>query len=68
MSLISALVQELLKFFGIGLTLDWAFANLNSRGGGQNAPPPNLVISSQMTIKLSGDIIWEKFFEFDKRF
>ena len=35
--------------------LDWAFANLKRLGG--KMPPPNLAISSQMTVKLGKDIL-----------
>ena len=37
------------------------FANLK-RLGGQNGLPPNLAISSQMTMKLGKDITWEEIF------
>ena len=37
------------------------FANLKRLlGGGANALPPNLAISSQMTMKLRKDILWIK--------
>ena len=40
------------------------FANLKrlEGGGGQNGLPPNLAISSQMTMKLGKDILWGEIF------
>ena len=38
------------------------FANLKGRGGGAKWPPPNLAISSQITMKLGRDILWVEIF------
>ena len=38
------------------------FAKLKRLGGGQNGPPPNLAISSQMTMKLGKGILWAEIF------
>ena len=44
--------------------LDWAFCqpNLKRLGGGHFGPPPNLAISSQITITLGKDILWVQIF------
>ena len=38
------------------------FANLRKLGR-QNGPPPNLAVSSQMTMKLGKGILWVEIFE-----
>ena len=48
------------------LTSIWArlFANLKrlGEGGGKMAPPPNLAISSEMTMKFGKGILWVEIF------
>ena len=52
-----------LIFMGINPIWTGLFANLKRLwGGGQNASPPNLAISSQKTIKLCKDILWVEIF------
>ena len=41
--------------------LHWAFGNLKRRREG-NSPPPNLTVSSQMTMKHGRDILWIEIF------
>ena len=40
------------------------FANLKRLGGGAKLPPPNLAISSQMTMKLGKDILSVEIFTY----
>ena len=38
------------------------FANLKRRGEGHFGPPPNLAISSQITIKFGKGVLWVEIF------
>ena len=66
----STLPREPLAKFYLSMTfdlapnLDWAFCQPKKAcwGGGQNGPPLDVAISSQMMMKLSKDILWVEIF------
>ena len=55
---------ERLKMDAVNPIWTGLFANLNRLrgGGGAKWPPPNLAISSQMTMKRGKDILWVEIF------